>query len=278
MRNLALPPGEPIDYLDAIVESKYGPRKPRLKSLRPKVVVRYTEYWTNRHALNTLSQATYEAEEKEDLQHCYGSRTDALDDLKSKIRKAQDAISRAICPHCGINNPRTFDHYLPEDTFPEYAVLAWNLFPMCDECNNTKLDKLGDSSSENPILNLYFDPLPQAERWLHATIDMSTGVPVASFSLVQTPTMDPDQFARIETHYNTLGLCDRYADRAVEIFSEATASTSAGLTLQELQDTLTSSARSYEKRHGLNYWKVVALDAMAGSQQYLKLVCESHAQ
>ena len=45
------------------------------------------------------------------------------------------------CPYCGINQPDTLDHYMPESIFKALAVCRLNLVPLCSRCNNLKLDK-----------------------------------------------------------------------------------------------------------------------------------------
>ncbi|QQR42402.1 hypothetical protein JKA73_25245 [Myxococcus xanthus] len=277
MKNLTIPNKDPISFYDAIANAKHDPRKTRLKTLQPQIISRYADYKNNLTCLGKITQATYSIEEFQDLQHCYDSSTVPLNELKSHIRSIQSPISRAICPHCGINNPRTFDHHLPESIFPDFSVLSWNLIPMCDECNNTKLDKTSEANIETPVLNLYFDTLPDSERWLYAQINISAGLPEATFTLQQTPTIDPSIFNRIKHHYTTLNLFNRYADRSVEVFSEAASKASSGLTPQEFKTAITTCARSYEKRHGLNYWKVATLDAMANSTDYIESALETHS-
>lgn len=60
------------------------------------------------------------------------------------------------CPMCGGLGARTIDHYLPQASYPEFAVFSHNLVSCCHECNS----KRGDYNSHlvNPrLLHPYYD-------------------------------------------------------------------------------------------------------------------------
>lgn len=63
------------------------------------------------------------------------------------------------CPSCGeLGRPKTLDHYLPKDIFPEFSITLANLTPMCDWC---QLEKGTDyiSGGEKIYIHPYFDDI-----------------------------------------------------------------------------------------------------------------------
>lgn len=64
------------------------------------------------------------------------------------------------CPMCGeLGRPRTLDHHLPKDTYPELAINLFNLIPCCDWCQGEKLTSYKDSLGYRYYLHPYFDDL-----------------------------------------------------------------------------------------------------------------------
>lgn len=65
-----------------------------------------------------------------------------------------------FCPACGEDGfPRTLDHYLPKERFPEFSLLSRNLSPMCDMCQGAKLAKVLTANAEKLFLHPYYDNL-----------------------------------------------------------------------------------------------------------------------
>lgn len=106
-----------------------------LGQLRSRVLERYEAYARAAPRLETLPSLRFNPGEAAALVHCYDSSTEPLTSPKAAIRDRQDPDSR---PFCGINEPATFEHYLPRSEFPEYAVLSCNLIPACWTCNTLK--------------------------------------------------------------------------------------------------------------------------------------------
>lgn len=71
-----------------------------------------------------------------------------------KLRKKNGLV---ICPSCGeLGRPRTLDHYLPKDKFPELSFTLVNLTPMCDWCQGEKGAKYIDNGKKI-FIHPYFD-------------------------------------------------------------------------------------------------------------------------
>lgn len=68
------------------------------------------------------------------------------------------------CPACGEDGyPRTLDHYLPKEKFPEFSILSRNLAPMCDACQGAKLAKTLTANQEKIFLHPYYDGLANVQ-------------------------------------------------------------------------------------------------------------------
>ncbi|MFI3173305.1 MAG: hypothetical protein R3Y58_13195 [Eubacteriales bacterium] len=80
----------------------------------------------------------------------------------------QILTSELKCPICGIAEPSTLDHYLPKSEFPIFAVLPYNLVPMCSRCNGTKSITTFNNLLDMP-LHAYYEDLDNTE-WLKANI------------------------------------------------------------------------------------------------------------
>lgn len=74
-----------------------------------------------------------------------------------KIRKHNGLV---VCPSCGEpGRPRTLDHYLPKDKFPEFSINLLNLTPMCDWCQGEKLTEYITSDGRKRYIHPYFDDI-----------------------------------------------------------------------------------------------------------------------
>ena len=138
-----------------IAGSKRGERKDRLLALAPEISRDFSKYMAATNSLATIVSAGYDSDQSNDLRDCYKGRTDALEQLLARIRWSQSTIAQTKCQYCEIGSPDTFDHYLPEGTFPEYSVLALNLVPCCHLCNSKK-SNIFLVSGQRQFLNLYF--------------------------------------------------------------------------------------------------------------------------
>jgi 5-methylcytosine-specific restriction endonuclease McrA len=265
MKNLVPLADSAIAHYDMIASAKLKERGPRLAQLRSNVSRRYDEYANSRLMLELMKAVTFTEEQAGDLRHCYTSPTKPLDSLVASIRKNQAVYGRAICGYCGINAPSTIDHYLPDKNFPEFSVCHGNLLPACGECNSLKGDSWTDKDGERLVIHLYYDALPMQHQWLYANVELVSGVPTATFNLRRQPHTNPKLFARVEAHYRTLNLTERYAARAPEMFSEMP----SGLTRTEFVRECGARARSLINEHGANYWKVPLYDAILASNEYL---------
>lgn len=114
-----------------------------------------------------------------------------------------------ICPACGEDGtPNTLDHYLPKDYFPEFAITAANLAPMCDICQGEKMAKTVTSSNERIFLHPYYDEFLDTQ-----VVVLEFAKPLAtppSITLRPSPALDAAQSALVSRHLNGLSVIRRY--------------------------------------------------------------------
>ena len=124
---------------------------------------------------------------KSDLLSLYVSNIVPAKALRKSIRD----LPLTRCPYCGRHGkPKTLDHFLPKDDYPEFSLYYKNLIPCCWTCNHAKRKQLWDETTGARLfLNPYFDSL-LSEPFVQVTIypDPGSGsfeVPLFHFSFSQ---------------------------------------------------------------------------------------------
>ena len=114
-----------------------------------------------------------------------------------------------ICPACGEDGtPNTLDHYLPKDDFPEFAITAANLSPMCDICQGEKKTKTVTAANERIFLHPYYDEFLGTQVVVLEFVRPLTTPP--SITLRPSPALDAAQAALVSRHIHELGVIRRY--------------------------------------------------------------------
>ncbi len=86
----------------------------------------------------------------------YSPSIDKLPYLQLEQMRKKNGL--VICPSCGEpGRPRTLDHYLPKDVYPELSVVLINLVPMCDWCQGEKLADYITEDGNKRYIHPYFD-------------------------------------------------------------------------------------------------------------------------
>lgn len=114
-----------------------------------------------------------------------------------------------LCPACGEDGtPNTLDHYLPKQTYPEFSITAFNLFPMCDICQGEKGTNTVDAANQRLFLHPYFDQFIDMQ-----VVQLEIGTPYeapASMSITPHPALAAAQTALVARHLEHLGISTRY--------------------------------------------------------------------
>lgn len=133
----------------------------------------------------------------------------ADDSIQGPVLQGLRSRELQLCPACGEDGtPNTLDHYLPKQTYPEFSITAYNLFPMCDICQGEKGTATVNATNERLFLHPYFDQFTDAQVFC-----LRIGRP---FEAPQTISLDPHpglsaaQQALVTRHLHELGIGRRY--------------------------------------------------------------------
>ncbi|AYG59981.1 hypothetical protein CCGE525_15045 [Rhizobium jaguaris] len=114
-----------------------------------------------------------------------------------------------ICPACGeAGRPNTLDHYLPKRLYPQFAIVAHNLFPMCDACQKAKLEETGDAQNPRFFIHPYFDRF-SAPKLVALRIEPPFSTPL--FELTANPDLHDHERAIVAIHVEKLEVTTRFA-------------------------------------------------------------------
>lgn len=107
--------------------------------------------------LNRYTDSKEEADKrKQSLIGLYTPQDKKLPFRQLEVMRKYNGL--VVCPSCGEpGRPRTLDHYLPKDKFPELSVLLLNLTPMCDWCQGEKLTDYVTADGKKRYIHPYFD-------------------------------------------------------------------------------------------------------------------------
>jgi 5-methylcytosine-specific restriction endonuclease McrA len=306
MKNLVPLEALSLEAYAAIVDNKQEPRRTRLRRLVDRVRRLFWAYRENRLELEQLprtmaynngalrrlrmrcshakkrTRATaadpasmFDKEESEDLIHCYES-TGARNELLARIKELQPRPLRRVCQYCcGVGQASTWDHYVPQKSFPEFSVCPPNLIPACFDCNTRKGDRW-IRSGKRIIVNLYYDRINPDWRLIAAEVGIgSNGEPYATFGLVSCPAART-RFGRLfARHWALLGLADRLRGAAESKFDAIgveirTWAAHGRASIGEIQQALSSQADGLARTRGAINVNVVLYRAAAASHSLIE--------
>ncbi|MDR5666104.1 hypothetical protein [Burkholderia cenocepacia] len=147
MRFQQLPGLDGRGYIGRIFRSKHAPNRQLLVNAEAVVFDRCNQYDQALEGMRTLQRREWDEEIKSALQSCYDGSTIPLNELKDGILeelRSQAEINLQRCAYCMLNEPATWDHYLPKTWFPEFSAYHANLVYVCFGCNNRKHDDFND--------------------------------------------------------------------------------------------------------------------------------------
>lgn len=267
MKNLT-PLSRKMFYWDEIVGNKNLASRHLLQGIRPTIQRRVNLYAELSSELENIPVVTYDVDTTRALKGCY-SNSDSLSKLKAKIIKKQNLLLRAECQYCNIGEPNTFDHYLPQVSFPEFAALSTNLVPCCSSCNTAKGEEWLDGSTRR-VLSFYFDSLPN-NTYLKCQIVYRNNIPHVNFT-IDSNSVSEDIRNVVKKHYRTLNLFSRYRLRLNSEITDVLAAITphvGKISRQQIQNSLTEESITMKRLRGANYWRAVIREGLANSDQFL---------
>ncbi|MBD8082351.1 HNH endonuclease [Chryseobacterium caseinilyticum] len=257
------------DTFATIVTEKYNPSKAVLTTIKTRVESCYNQYLFRFDELEAKQFSEFsaaEVEEKKHLQGCYSSLTKTGIPIKSSILSSQPDVLKTLCPYCLLEAPKTLDHYIGKDEFPEYSFLVKNLIPCCYSCNNIKDIKWRDSYRRR-FIHFYNDNFFE-EQFLFASLRIIESTPIINLSLVKPQNLDDDSFQIVSWHFEDLKLLDQYEQKcntllSTEIKIMKDGNFNDGLTLQQIEVQLQRREKNFADDYGINYWKSIMFQCMS---------------
>ncbi len=211
---------------------------------------------------------------KENLLSCYKNKTVKVKDIFSDIESSQIPGSLGKCPYCGITRPSTYDHYMPEEKYPEFSVHALNLIPCCSDCNSSKGVRFL-YNGQRQYLHFYSDPFPQ-EQFLFVVINTQPNsvAYAVRFSLLKPNGFDKSYWDVIEAHFEKLKLIQRYKNEANDEIATAFELSKAHISDGgiSVKNFLLRICDSEEAKFGKSHWRVVLKRQLAKTQEFTNYV------
>lgn len=272
MRSEPSPSRDVCADLISISSAKNDPRRKRLRRLRPHIQKRFADYWIARAALENLPRRDWSGPAEDSMEHCYTGNTIArramLEALTSQIQPIPN-----ICPYCLLRQPKSLDHFLPKDFFPEFSVLAWNLVFVCDPCNRKKGNRYAGVPRE--IINPYFDVMPESAL-LNAEVEVTAGVISVRYWIeALEPGVPPEIVALMQRHYSALALENDYILEGVGLVSDIISAITTQYRVPIGQEQL---AAVLENRMGewtaypINSFRIAVIEALENCPDFLGYV------
>lgn len=273
MRKIKHYEGDCFKFHEAVLERKESDSlKKEIKAIAADIKGQFDDYDKKfaKDDLPALSALSISQATKDKLKGLYDYHALMFRKLRKGLTTDENNRQCVVCPNCTINTINSFDHYLPQSEFAEYADNPINLIPSCTECNGHK-SSVWRKGGERLFLNLYIDDLPNVQ-YLFVTLTIADDKRSVDAKFeVKNPNgvIDADLYKKIDYHYDKLELCERFRAHREEVLS--------GLANEifKLKDVLAddviksvvmSDVANDRKRFGYNYWKAILKEAVCNNQ------------
>lgn len=275
MKNLNYLDCNELEELDKIINSKQQRTRTRLTSIIKRIEVKYELYLNDFENIHKIPPNDFDTNESNDLQGCYTIKTNAKDELIKNIISAQSKHFQNVCGYCLINTRNTIDHYIPETSLPVFSILAKNLLPCCNFCNQKKLEYWREGNSR-AIIHLYND-FNLDIQFLYGSLSFNKhGVPLINFELRNDNKILNSDYNIIEKHFTRLDLLNRYMENIDLIISDIKDDIEINrlefgdlITNEKIKSILIRKSQKLVDHFGVNYWKAIVINLLANSKMFL---------
>ncbi|MCY9802678.1 hypothetical protein OTK51_04450 [Vibrio scophthalmi] len=268
MRNLPIPKTNNKQKLAKIVSSKNKPYKGRLVRIRSRVKSRYDDYDHHANVLENITASEITGVCSDALVKCYTSKTEEMAALRDELLYP-DLEDFDECPFCGIGEPKTLDHYLPKEEFPEFSVLSKNLIPVCGVCNSNYKGRNWIENGNRLFLHTYYDLFPD-EYLFEASVTVTNEVAIEfSTKFIATESYFCNIFSN---HFDKLHLNKRYKRKASAEIKRKRRSLELiyrrNNSANDVAMSLREEANGLEIDYSKNHWKPVLYRALSKSVSF----------
>ena len=180
---------------------------------------RYNEKFAE-DKLEDLMALDLDGATKEKLKSLYDYDAYMFRRLMEELTVDSNNRPNILCPNCTVNTINSFDHYLPQSEFAEYADDPINLIPSCTECNGHK-SSVWRKDGKRLFLNLYIDDIPDIQYlFVTLTIAEDERSVDAKFEVRNSENkIAAAIYDKIDYHYNKLELCKRFRKHREDVLS-----------------------------------------------------------
>jgi len=277
MRNLEVYSEDSFTFYKDSVKRKRNPKddlfyKDRLALLESYVQTRYQLYdekFSN-DLLPEILEHDYSNEEENDLLSLYSFKAKMLGDLRIKLTTTKNNRISNDCQNCTIGEVSSFDHYLPKDLYPEFAIHPKNLVPSCSICNSYK-GKKWQNAGRRMFVSPYLDIFPN-KQFLFVEIKATKTEIEIDFLIDNRNNLSLDLFEIIESHYTKLYLCRRFAENCERVITEIKTEFikySKKLTISDIQETITECANEHRSFFGYNHYAYILQIALTNNDDFI---------
>ncbi|GIP25409.1 hypothetical protein J23TS9_05390 [Paenibacillus sp. J23TS9] len=256
----------------------------RLCTLEGTVFQRYDDYLATTNNLELLSISTITDEnDKVALESCYSRNPNGYFEgrVVTQIIEIQTPQHKNNCPYCGLDSPRTIDHYLPISDFPEYSVFPPNLIPCCSYCNSKKNDRWLGVDGQRLFINMYYDNIDNLQKYLFCNTrfdnertDEYYFAPLITFAIQNTGVIPIETYRVIESHYTKLDLTKQFSKKIEEQISVIMDKVYHGARIEVIQESLNDDYDNHIRMYGRNFWRTSFLEEIKGNALFFDRVKE----
>lgn len=279
MRNLEVFSADAVAFYKDVIAGKNTTAadptyKTRLEVLKVGIEERYGVYDDEfkKDRLQDIAKKTYTDAEKKDLLALYRFKAKIMVKLKVKLTTLPNNRVHNICQNCTVSEVNSFDHYLPKDLFPDFAVHPKNLVPSCTFCNGLK-SKSWEDKGKRLFINPYLDKLP-IEQILFATIQVTNKTDLAiKFEVDNRNNIPAELYEIIAYHYSKLDLCSRFSDSCevtIDGVEQELKKYAVKLPLDEVRAVIIESALESRQTFGSNHYIHILEEALARSDDFIR--------
>lgn len=212
MRRLVAPDWDAFDDYQVIVDRSNHPARHTRETLRPQIKQQYEKYHKAAPEVGSLTSVVEGERACDHMRGCYGHSHIVV--VKARILARQPAYLATHCQFCGgMGLVNVWDHYLPHSRLPDFSACAYNLVPICRDCNDLKLDK-GTIGDTRDIIHAFYDDIPEDLPYLKADITVPrepNTQPHVSFEPCMPAQGDEQFFALYSRQFEALHLEERFA-------------------------------------------------------------------
>lgn len=257
--------GETV-HLEAIIKGKHLAMRARLQALRPSLNARYAEYSGTTHAFEALTASGLVGVAADDCVSCYDLDRKPVAELKQAILNARPHNRRSLCQWCLIDTWSDLDHYVPKESFPEFAVMARNLAPCCSKCNKAKNDYWPPAGLVPEVLSLYYSSLLDRPHLTATVTHVPDQASAIAFAIRHDVGLTPVETGMLQAHYARLKLMPRLRDAGLHALSVFRESLRAhGIARGEAIQFLRDQAAGLSAVNGPNHYEALTALALANS-------------